>query len=220
MNTTDLTFNDLPKVVGELCERIAGMENLLRDTLNRQSEPKENLHVPMTVQEACAYLKMPVSTFYYKIKKDFKAKKLEEYGQIFFNVHGADSLAFVELLDGQDKVLRTVPVVDGKADFYFLNPGKYGARLINDTNGNGVWDTGNYAEKRQPEMVYYYPMVLELKANFDLTQEWDIKAKSLDRQKPDELKKQKPDEDKKKQNRNKNNRSGNSSRNSGRGHSY
>lgn len=47
MNTTDLTFNDLPKVVGELCERIAGMENLLRDTLNRQSEPKENLHVPM-----------------------------------------------------------------------------------------------------------------------------------------------------------------------------
>lgn len=49
MNTTDLTFNDLPKVVGELCERIAGMENLLRDTLNRQSEPKENLHVPMTV---------------------------------------------------------------------------------------------------------------------------------------------------------------------------
>lgn len=155
-----------------------------------------------------------------KIKKDFKAKKLEEYGQIFFNVHGADSLAFVELLDGQDKVLRTVPVVDGKADFYFLNPGKYGARLINDTNGNGVWDTGNYAEKRQPEMVYYYPMVLELKANFDLTQEWDIKAKSLDRQKPDELKKQKPDEDKKKQNRNKNNRSGNSSRNSGRGHSY
>ena len=56
MNTTDLTFNDLPKVVGELCEKIAGMENLLRDTLNRQSEPKENLHVPMTVQEACAYL--------------------------------------------------------------------------------------------------------------------------------------------------------------------
>jgi excisionase family DNA binding protein len=70
MNTTDLTFNDLPKVVGELCRRIAGLENLLRDTLNRQSEPKENLHVPMTVQEACAYLKMPVSTFYYKIKKD------------------------------------------------------------------------------------------------------------------------------------------------------
>lgn len=162
-----------------------------------------------------------------KIKKEFKAKRLEEYGQIFFNVHGADSLAFVELLDGQDKVLRTVPVTDGKADFYFLNPGKYGARLINDTNGNGVWDTGSYEERRQPETVFYYPMVLELKANFDLTQEWDIHARPLDRQKPEELKKQKPDEDKKKKredrnnnNRSKNNRSGNNGRNSGRGYSY
>ena len=157
-----------------------------------------------------------------KIKKEFKAKKLEEYGQIYFNVHGADSLAFVELLDGQDKALRTVPVVDGKADFYFLNPGKYGARLINDTNGNGVWDTGDYAGKRQPEMVYYYPMVLELKANFDLTQDWNIFEKPLDKQKPEELKKQKPDEDKKNKNRNNRNNqnSGNSSRNSGRGRSY
>lgn len=43
MTATELTFNDLPKVVGELCERIASMENLLRDNLNRQSEPKENL---------------------------------------------------------------------------------------------------------------------------------------------------------------------------------
>ncbi len=150
-----------------------------------------------------------------KIKKEVKVKKPEEYGQIFFNVHGADSVAFVELLDGQDKVVRTVPVVDGKADFYYLNPGKYGARLISDTNGNGVWDTGNYAEKRQPESVYYYPMVLELKANFDLTQEWDIHDRPLDRQKPDELKKQKPDENKKKQSRNKNNRNGNSSRGRG-----
>lgn len=156
-----------------------------------------------------------------KIKKEFKVKKLEEYGQIYFNVHGADSLAFVELLDGQDNVLRTVPVTDGKADFYYLNPGKYGARLINDTNGNGVWDTGSYAGKRQPEMVYYYPMVLELKANFDLTQEWNILEKPLDKQKPEELKKQKPDEDKKNKNRNsRNNGNSSSGRNSGRGYSY
>lgn len=131
-----------------------------------------------------------------KVKKDFKAKTLEEYGQIFFDVSGADSIAFVELLDAQDKVLRTVPVVGGKADFYYLNPGKYCARLINDTNGNGVWDTGCYAEKRQPETVYYYWQVIELKANFELIQTWDIKSRPLDKQKPDELKKQKPDDKK------------------------
>ncbi|MGN0048688.1 MAG: Ig-like domain-containing protein [Bacteroides sp.] len=147
-----------------------------------------------------------------KVKKEFKAKKLEEYGQIFFNVYGADSIAFVELLDAQDQVVRSVSVENGRADFYYLNPGKYGARLINDTNGNGVWDTGLLAEHRQPEIVYYYPMVLELKANFDLTQEWNVTQKPTDRQKPDELKKQKPDEDKKNKNKNKNKNSSTSSR--------
>ncbi len=137
-----------------------------------------------------------------KVKKEFKAKKPEEYGQIFFNVNGAKTPAFVELLDGQDKVLRTVKVVDGKADFYYLNPGKYGARLIEDTNGNGMWDTGLYAGKRQPENVYYYFQVLELKANFELQQDWNVLERTLDRQKPDELKKQKPDETKKNNNRN------------------
>lgn len=70
MKQEDLTFNDLPAVVGELCNRIASMETLLTEQLSKQHEAKENTHVPMTVQEACAYLKMPLSTFYYKVKKD------------------------------------------------------------------------------------------------------------------------------------------------------
>lgn len=141
-----------------------------------------------------------------KITQNIKVRSLEEYGAIYFNVSGCDSIAFVELLDTQDKVVRKVPVVNGQADFYFLNPGKYCARLINDTNGNGVWDSGEYETKRQPEMVYYYPQILEPKANWEVEQTWDVKALPLDKQKPDELKKQKPDEDKKKKDRNNNRR--------------
>ena len=70
MKKDQLTFNDLPTVVGELCDRIASMENLLTEKLSKQYETKEDTHVPMTVQEACNYLKMPLSTFYYKVKKD------------------------------------------------------------------------------------------------------------------------------------------------------
>ena len=136
-----------------------------------------------------------------KIKQAFKVRAQEEYAAIYFNVSGADSTAFVQLLDAQDKVLRQVPVINGQADFYYLNPGKYCARLINDTNKNGLWDTGHYGDKRQPEMVYYYPQILEPKANWELEQTWNVAEKSLDRQKPEELKKQKPDEDKKKKNR-------------------
>ena len=68
MLTKGLTFNDLPKVVGELCERIASMENLLNEKLNQQHEVKENTHVPMTVEEVCSYLCISKSSFYYKAK--------------------------------------------------------------------------------------------------------------------------------------------------------
>ncbi len=139
-----------------------------------------------------------------KIRNEFTVKKLEEYGAIFFNITGAEDGDFVELLDGQDKVVRTVTVKGGSADFYFLPPSTYGARLVKDTNRNGVWDTGKYDTKLQPEEVFYYWQQLELKANFELTQTWILNDRPLDKQKPDDMKKQKPDEDKQK-NRNRNN---------------
>ena len=100
---------------------------------------------------------------------------------------------------------RQQPVTDkNTCDFYFLQPStKYYIRLFNDDNNNGVWDTGNYAEKRQPEEVYYFPKVWEMKANFEFEETWDIHAVPLDKQKLDEIKKQKPDEAKKIKDRNK-----------------
>ena len=54
MQRNQLTFNDLPEVVGELCERISSMENLLKEKLHQQqSEVKKDTHVPMTVDEVC-----------------------------------------------------------------------------------------------------------------------------------------------------------------------
>ena len=44
----NLTFNDLPEMVGKLCERIESLENALKDNLAKQAPVKENLHVPMT----------------------------------------------------------------------------------------------------------------------------------------------------------------------------
>ena len=38
MKKDQLTFNDLPTVVGELCDRIASMENLLTEKLSKQYE--------------------------------------------------------------------------------------------------------------------------------------------------------------------------------------
>jgi len=59
------------------------------------------------------------------------------------------------------------------------------------------------AEGIQPEAVYYFPKVWEMKANFEFEETWDVHATPLDKQKPDEIKKQKPEETKKIKDRNK-----------------
>ena len=38
--------------------------------------------------------------------------------------------------------------------FKDLLPAAYTIQLIEDWNGNGRWDTGNYFEKRQPEPIF------------------------------------------------------------------
>ncbi len=140
-----------------------------------------------------------------KVKQTMKVKKLDEYGTILLNITGADSTAVVELLDGSGKVLRQQRITpQNTADFYYLNPGtKFYIRLFNDRNGNGVWDTGKYSEHLQPEEVYYFPKVWEMKANFDFEENWNINAVPVEKQKLDEIKKQKPEETKKIQDRNK-----------------
>lgn len=140
-----------------------------------------------------------------KVKQAIKVKKMDEYGTILLNIKGAAPNAIAELLDASGNVLRQQPVtVEGTADFYFLNPNtKYYIRLFNDRNNNGIWDTGDYDKNIQPEEMYYFPKVWEMKANFEFEENWDINAVPVDKQKLDEIKKQKPEEQKKVQDRNK-----------------
>lgn len=140
-----------------------------------------------------------------KVQQTMKVKKLDEYGTLLLNIVGAPEGSLVELLDNGGKVLRQQPVsAENTADFYFLNPNtKYYIRLLVDRNGNGKWDTGNYEQGIQPEEVYYFPKVWEMKANFEFEETWNIHEVPLDRQKLDEIKKQKPEEQKKVKDRNK-----------------
>ena len=140
-----------------------------------------------------------------KIENTLKVKTLEDYGTLYLNITGAGPHAIVQLLNSSDAIVRQQPVSrQNTCDFYFLQPNtKYYIRLFNDDNQNGVWDTGNYEAKRQPEEVFYFPKVWEMKANFEFEETWDVQDIPLDKQKLDEIKKQKPDEAKTIKDRNK-----------------
>lgn len=125
---------------------------------------------------------------------EFKIKKEDEYGHLYINIVGVDTTAYVELLNGSDAPIRKVKVKDGGALFMDLKPDKYYLRLVVDLNGNGKWDTGNYAAKRQPEEVFYSPVKYDVMQNWQVEETWDVKATPWAKQKPLEITKNKPKE--------------------------
>ena len=127
------------------------------------------------------------------LKVDFNVRKMEEYGNIVFNIPAVRDSAIVELLDGTDKVVLHTPVKNHRAELLNLQPGKYYARLFIDRNGNGKYDTGNYDMHLQPEETVYYPGAINLKKNWDVEQTWDIYATPIDKQKSEAIKKNKPE---------------------------
>ena len=122
----------------------------------------------------------------------FQIRKKEEYGHLYLNIEGVAEPAFVELLNANDEPVWKGRVKDGGVLFSNLLPEKYYARLIVDTNENGVWDTGNYAGKRQPETVYYSPKIYMMRANWEIEETWNVTDTPITRQKLPEITKIKP----------------------------
>jgi hypothetical protein len=56
----------------------------------------------------------------------------------------------------------------------FLDPAKFTLRVIYDVNGNKEWDSGNFLEKRQAEEVIYFPKEIDVRANWDVDQTFDL----------------------------------------------
>lgn len=137
------------------------------------------------------------------VRQEFHVRAVEEYGSIFIHVISPDTGVVVQLLSKNDKVeAQQRTDKEGNADFFFMKPGEYYMRCYVDANGNGQWDTGDYASGLQPERVYYFGKPLPLKAQWDLRQDWDVRAVDVSRQKPMAITKQKPDKEKKLKNRN------------------
>jgi hypothetical protein len=128
------------------------------------------------------------------IQVNFKTREEKEYGQLVIYLSGNTGSGFGQLLDGSEKIVKESPLEEGEIVFYDIKPGKYYVRYIEDTNGNGKWDTGNYAENRQPEPVYYNSKFFEMKAMLEVEENWNIKELPVEKQKPLEITKNKPKE--------------------------
>ena len=128
------------------------------------------------------------------LEHEIRFAPLDTYSTFTVNVANPKSSYLIELLDNKGDITRRGRIKEGKVDFFFLIPGKYYVRLIDDVNMNNKWDTGEYAEKRQPEDVYYINKVFDLKQDwYHETEMWNVLATPLNKQKPEAITKQKAD---------------------------
>ena len=128
----------------------------------------------------------------------FKTKSEEDYCSLILNITNfTDSVpAFAELVNTSDAPVARVKVENGVARFQHLAPGKYYARIYEDYDGNGLYTTGDLSLNRQPDNVYYYPKIINLKKNWEKTETWNVFDTAVDLMKPEALKKNKPEADK------------------------
>jgi hypothetical protein len=78
-----------------------------------------------------------------------------------------------------------------------IDPALFSLRAIYDDNKNKEWDSGNYLEKRQAEEIIYFSKEIDVRANWDVEQVFDLSIPYS----PEPIKKVKPKKDEKKKSR-------------------
>ncbi|MCS6917627.1 MAG: Ig-like domain-containing protein [Chitinophagales bacterium] len=79
---------------------------------------------------------------------------------------------------GSGRYERTLTSQTDRLTFFRLPPARYDAELIEDENGNGRWDTGDYWHGVQPERAYLFPAAVTVRSNWDVEVELNLSATS------------------------------------------
>jgi uncharacterized protein (DUF2141 family) len=120
-------------------------------------------------------------TDFYESKNDslqfeVNTKLLADYGNLKVTLSGVKRFPIIlEVLNESGEVLYSKASEKETAMiFETIEPKLYRLRIIYDDNGNGIWDTGDYLAKRQAEEIVYYPKLLDVRANWDVEQDFNL----------------------------------------------
>jgi len=105
------------------------------------------------------------------LKYRFSTKNIDSYGNVNLTISNVRSPIIIQLLTDKNVIVATKYISKTETlNFKNLPPKTYLVRAIFDDNNNGIWDTGNFLEKKYPEKVQYFDKELKLRANWDLNE--------------------------------------------------
>ncbi len=160
-----------------------------KDTLNPKIKFSDSIHRKIQIhypwkEEKTYTLFIPDSCFFgiNQLTNDtliqtFRTKAAKEYGSLVLSIAFKDQSQqyLVQLLTEKESLVEEkIMNQSGKVKFEYLNPGTFKIKVISDRNRNQQWDTGNYRKKLQPEEVNYFFKPIEIRANWDVEESWEM----------------------------------------------
>ncbi len=97
-----------------------------------------------------------------------RAKGESDYGLLKIQFSGLNTednpvLQFVE----NNNIYKSVPLTSNTFLDRLFKPGQYELRILFDLNKNGIWDTGDYYTRRQPEQTIDLGQKITVRGNWD-----------------------------------------------------
>ena len=121
-------------------------------------------------------------TDFYDTKNDslifkFSTKRTSDYGNLRVKLENVKRFPIILQITNQNGELIASQSSDKNTalNFDLVEPNKFVLRLIYDDNNNGIWDSGSFLQLKQPEEVVYFPNSIDVRANWDWEQIFDLK---------------------------------------------
>ena len=110
------------------------------------------------------------------LKYSVSTKNLSDYGNLRVNLQNVKHFPLiVELTNSKSVVVASeYSESSSSVDFVAIEPALYTLRVVYDENKNKEWDAGNFVEKRQSEEVIYFPKEIDVRANWDVDQSFNL----------------------------------------------
>ncbi len=140
-----------------------------------QKEPLEKYNLKLLPGALLNYYEKQNDTLSY----NFTTNNLSDYGNLKVTLENVKRFpVIVELLDEKGDVTAS-EYSDKNKEIIFdlLEPSKYTLRVIYDDDKDKSWTPGNFLELRQSEEVIYFPKELDVRANWDVEQPFDLNTK-------------------------------------------
>lgn len=101
---------------------------------------------------------------------------LENYGNLLVNLQNVKRFpVIVELTNEKgEAIISSITDKNTSLNFNLIQPAKYTLRAIYDENKNGVYDPGNFLAKQYAEEVIYFSKEVDVRANWDVVQPFDL----------------------------------------------